>query len=139
MIKYLLAFLVSFAFSLGLMPFIIKFIKRKKASQTILGYVENHKEKNGTPTMGGVVFLIDTLVLSFFFLDYDHTWFICLLVSLFFGVLGFLDDFIKIKFAMQRTNNNDSFAILRHAIICTIKNSPRYRIAQILQLIKNSL
>lgn len=98
MIKILLAFLISFALSVLLMPLIIKIIKRKKASQTILGYVENHKEKNGTPTMGGVVFLIVTLSLSFVFLDFDHTWFICLLVSVFFGVLGFLDDFIKIKF-----------------------------------------
>ena len=98
MIKVLLAFLTSFALSIILMPLTIKLIKNKKASQTILGYVENHKEKNGTPTMGGVVFLIVTLSLSFCFLDYDHTWFICLLVSTFFGILGFLDDFIKIKF-----------------------------------------
>ena len=98
MIKYLLAFLLSFVLSLILMPLIIKLFKSKKASQTILGYVENHKEKNGTLTMGGVVFLLSTLILSFFFLDYNHTWFICLLVSLFFGVLGFMDDFLKIKF-----------------------------------------
>ena len=32
------------------------------------------------------------------FLKYDHTWFICLLVSVFFGVLGFMDDYIKIKY-----------------------------------------
>ena len=80
------------------MPLIIKFFKRKQASQTILGYVENHKEKNGTLTMGGVVFMITTLVLSFFFLNFNTCWFICLLVSVFFGVLGLMDDYIKIKF-----------------------------------------
>ena len=98
MIKSLLAFLCSFALSLVLMPIIIKIFKKKQASQTILGYVENHKEKNGTLTMGGVVFMLSTLILSFFFLKFDITWFICLLVSLFFGVLGFMDDYIKIKF-----------------------------------------
>ena len=98
MIKFLLAFVVSFAFSLILMPIIIKFFKRKQAGQTILGYVENHKEKNGTLTMGGVVFMLTTLILSFFFLDFNHTWFMVLLVSLFYGILGLMDDYLKIKF-----------------------------------------
>ena len=83
MIKILLAFLVSFVLSLVLMPLIIRFFRSKKASQTILGYVENHKDKNGTLTMGGVVFVLTTLSLAFIFLRYDHTWFVCLLVSVF--------------------------------------------------------
>lgn len=98
MIKTLVAFLLSFAMSVVLMPLIIKFFKSKRASQTILGYVENHKEKNGTLTMGGVVFIITTLVLSFFFLKYDNIWFITLLVSIFYGVLGLMDDHLKIKY-----------------------------------------
>lgn len=97
MIKLFLAFLSSFVLSLILMPFIIKFFKKKSASQTILGYVENHKDKNGTTTMGGVVFIITTLLLAFIFLKYDNIWFMCLLVSLFYGVLGFMDDYIKVK------------------------------------------
>jgi len=98
MIKMLLAFLISFILSVVLMPIIIKFFKRKNAGQTILGYVENHKDKNGTLTMGGVVFILSTLFLVFFFLDFDTEWLIVLLVSIFFGVLGFMDDFIKIKY-----------------------------------------
>lgn len=98
MIKYLLSFLISFGFSLFLMPIIIKFLKRISASQTILSYVEAHKEKNGTTTMGGVVFMLSTLFLSFFFLKYDTNWFMVLLFSVFFGCLGFMDDFLKIKY-----------------------------------------
>lgn len=98
MINLFLAFLCSFILSVILMPFIIKLFKRKNAAQTILGYVENHKDKNGTVTMGGVVFAITTLVLAFLFLKFDIEWFICLVVSLFFGLLGFMDDFIKIKY-----------------------------------------
>lgn len=98
MIFALIAFLVSFVLSLILMPVIIHWFKSQNASQTILGYVENHKEKNGTLTMGGVVFIITTLVLVFIFLDYDTSWFICLLASVFFGVLGFMDDHLKIKY-----------------------------------------
>ncbi len=98
MIKVLLAFLLSFALSLIFMPIIIKIFRKRKASQTILGYVENHKSKNGTLTMGGVVFLLTTPILAFMVLEYNHTWFVCLLVSLFFGVLGFMDDYLKIKY-----------------------------------------
>lgn len=98
MIKLLLAFLLSFILSIILMPIIKRIYRNMHASQTILKYVENHKDKNGTLTMGGVVFIISTLVLAFLFLDYDASWFMCLLVSIFFGVLGFMDDFIKIKY-----------------------------------------
>ena len=97
MIKPLLAFLTAFAFALVLMPVVIKYFKKKRATQTILSYVEEHKEKNGTATMGGIVFIIVAVVLSFVFLSYNTTWFVCLLVSVFFGILGFMDDFIKIK------------------------------------------
>lgn len=98
MINMLLAFITSFCLSAILMPVIIRFFKKKKASQTILGYVENHKDKNGTLTMGGVVFILCTLILAFVFLKYDTEWFIVLLVSVFFGLLGFMDDYIKIKY-----------------------------------------
>lgn len=98
MIKILLAFLSSFALSLVLMPLIIHYFKKKHASQTILGYVENHKDKNGTLTMGGVVFILTTLFLAFVFLRFDTRWFMTLLVSIFFGVLGLMDDYLKIKY-----------------------------------------
>ncbi|MBE7076937.1 MAG: phospho-N-acetylmuramoyl-pentapeptide-transferase [Clostridiales bacterium] len=97
MIKLLLAFLTSFLISVILMPYIIKLLKKMSAGQTILGYVENHKEKNGTTTMGGVLFLTVPLFLSFMFLKFDKFWFVTILVSVFFGVLGFLDDFLKVK------------------------------------------
>ena len=98
MIKPLIAFITAFILSVLIMPLIIKLFKRKSASQTILGYVEEHKDKNGTLTMGGVVFVLTTLFLAFFFLKFNTLWVMCLLISVFFGVLGFMDDFIKIKF-----------------------------------------
>lgn len=98
MIRLLIAFLLSFALSVILMPLVIKFFKKKSANQTILGYVENHKEKNGTTTMGGVIFIINTLLLAFVFLRYDTTWFMTLMISVFFGVLGLMDDYLKVKY-----------------------------------------
>lgn len=98
MINILLAFLISFLTSIILLPIIIKVLRKIKASQTILSYVENHKDKNGTPTMGGVVFIITTLGLSFCFLKFNNIWFVTLLIGLFFGVLGLMDDYLKVKY-----------------------------------------
>ncbi len=98
MIKLLIAFLLSFTLSVMLMPIIINYFCKKRASQTILHYVESHKEKNGTLTMGGVVFMITTLSLAFLIIEFDTNWFICLLSSIFFGILGLMDDHLKIKY-----------------------------------------
>lgn len=98
MIELLIAFLLSFTLSVMLMPIIINYFRKKRASQTILHYVESHKEKNGTLTMGGVVFMITTLSLAFLIIDFDTNWIICLLSSVFFGILGLMDDHLKIKY-----------------------------------------
>lgn len=98
MIRLLLAFLTSFISSVVVMPWLIKFFRRRSAGQTILGYVENHKDKNGTTTMGGVLFMLVVLGLAFVFLNYDVNWFMVLLVGLFFGVLGLMDDYLKVKY-----------------------------------------
>lgn len=98
MTKIILIFLSSFVFSVCLMPIIIKIFKKNQAKQTILGYVEEHKSKNGTLTMGGVVFMATTLIMSLIFIKFDLDWFVSLVVALFFGVLGFMDDHLKIKY-----------------------------------------
>lgn len=98
MIKLLLAFVASFALSTFLMPIIKRVLTKLSANQTILGYVTNHKDKNGTTTMGGVLFIISTLALAFLFIKFDMQWFMVWLVAVFLGVLGFMDDFLKIKF-----------------------------------------
>lgn len=92
---FLIGLLVSTAFA----PVVIKLSQKFKLKQTILHYVELHKDKQGTPTMGGFIFLLGFVVASACFLRND-----CLLlviaiaVTLSFALLGFLDDFIKIKF-----------------------------------------
>lgn len=91
------SFLIAWAFTIIIMPLIIKINKRILAQQTILKYVEEHKNKQGTTTMGGVIFFITTLAVVFFFLDFRIEWFIILAVALGFALLGFLDDFIKVR------------------------------------------
>ncbi len=92
-------FLYAFFFALIVSPFVISMMKREKIKQTILHYVDNHKLKNGTPTMGGLIFLIAITLVSVICLQEKSSYAkITLLVFLFYGLIGFLDDFIKFKF-----------------------------------------
>jgi len=96
--KFLLCFLFSFLFGLFISPIIIKIAKKLKAKQTILHYVEAHKQKNGTPTLGGLIFIFSaTSVFLCFQSGANSLSVVALLTFLAFGLLGFLDDFIKIK------------------------------------------
>lgn len=95
---YLLVFITCFTVSLVLGPLVIYLSKKWKASQTILHYVKEHNNKEGTPTMGGFIFIIG-IIASMVFFTSDYTLAILsIIVLLGYGILGFLDDFIKIKF-----------------------------------------
>lgn len=89
----------AFFVTLIVSPFVISFIKREKVKQVILGYVESHSMKAGTPTMGGIIFLISISVVAFImFRGSSNLAKMALLVFLAYGLVGFLDDFIKFKF-----------------------------------------
>ena len=66
-------------------------------SQTILHYVDKHKEKNGTPTMGGWIFILPCFVSLIFVKNDFYLAFLALIVMFSYAILGFLDDFIKTK------------------------------------------
>ena len=97
MINILLAAITAFAVTLCALPITVHFAKKLKLRQTILSYVDNHISKSGTPTMGGVGFLIGITVATLL-LDVDKITVICVIVMLGYGVVGFLDDFIKVYF-----------------------------------------
>lgn len=97
MTKIIVGFILSFAVSLILMPLIIKLIRKLSCSQTILKYVEEHKSKQGTPTMGGVVFFISTLLVVVCLMNYSTPLAMSVGVGLGFAIIGFMDDFIKVK------------------------------------------
>ena len=89
----------GFLVTLMISPFIISFIKREKVGQVILNYVEEHRYKVGTPTMGGIIFLISISIVSFIcFTGSSHLAKMTIFIFLAFGLVGFLDDFIKFKF-----------------------------------------
>lgn len=90
-------FLVGFGISLVFAPLIIFLMRRLKAGQNILHYVESHSGKQGTPTIGGFIFLIP-LIFGYFLLSGDKfLTFLTLITTLCYALLGFLDDFLKIK------------------------------------------
>ena len=97
MIKLIGGILLSFLVGVILMPFIIRLIRKLSCSQTILKYVEVHQSKQGTPTMGGVVFFITTLIVAVCLMDYSTPLAMCFGVGLGFAIIGFMDDFIKVK------------------------------------------
>ena len=96
--KYLLAGLLSFVFAVIISPLVIKWTKKVKFGQNILSYVESHKQKQGTPTMGGIIFIFSAIAATFCLVEKgSFMTYVAMSVFFAFGVLGFLDDFIKIK------------------------------------------
>ena len=95
---FLLIMVLAFLVALVIGPFVISFMARMKARQTILHYVEAHKSKDGTPTMGGIIFIVAIVLISCLFFSKDNKLaVVTLAVMCSFGLLGFLDDYIKIK------------------------------------------
>lgn len=94
----MIGFLLSTAFGLILIPI----LKKIKVGQRINIYVENHQRKSGTPTMGGLIFIIPTIITVIFLIATDKMEFsvnllIVLFVFLSYSLIGFLDDYISIK------------------------------------------
>jgi len=95
--SYLAAVLTAFAVAAILTACIMPLLKRLKAGQYVLGYVKEHKDKNGTPTMGGLAFVaaIIIVVLGFCGLG-NNVLNLTLVIVGGFTVVGFFDDFLKI-------------------------------------------
>ena len=89
--------IMSFVISIILCPIVIPILKKVKFGQYIREEgPESHKSKAGTPTMGGMIILFSLIVTSLFFIkDYPKIVPI-LFVTIGFGIVGFLDDFIKV-------------------------------------------
>lgn len=94
---YLICLLAAFAAAILLTLALLPLLKRLKAGQYILGYVKEHKAKNGTPTMGGLAIITAVIVTSLGFCGVDDTKTnLMLVITAGFMLVGFLDDFLKI-------------------------------------------
>ncbi len=97
----LFTIIMGFLVTVLLSPITIPFLRRLKFGQSIRDEgPKSHLKKSGTPTMGGVMILlsitITTLVMTGKFSEPTMKTYLLLFVTLGFGLLGFLDDFIKV-------------------------------------------
>lgn len=93
-----LAFVFSLLLSVKYGKNIINFLKKKQIGETVrdLG-LDGQKEKDGTPTMGGLIIIIATIVPVMLFSKVNNIYIIILLfTTLWLGFIGFLDDYIKV-------------------------------------------
>ena len=95
--KLIVPVLISFALSLLMGPVVIPFLRKLKMGQTerVEG-VQSHLKKAGTPTMGGVIILGSVLLTSVFYIKEYPKIIPVLFVTLGFGLIGFLDDYLKV-------------------------------------------
>lgn len=103
--QYGLVFLISLGLTLVVLPLFIPFLHKLKYGQTVSRYMPNQVKKSGTPTMGGILFvLIPILVLYFFHPEsfQDMKFVIVILAYVGYALIGFIDDFIIVV-----TKNND--------------------------------
>ncbi len=93
-----MALIISLLISIIYGKKIIKFLHNMQVGETVreLG-LEGQKEKAGTPTMGGVIIIIATLIPVLLFAKLDNIYVLLLiLTTVWMGVIGFLDDYIKV-------------------------------------------
>ncbi|WP_209974317.1 phospho-N-acetylmuramoyl-pentapeptide-transferase [Paenibacillus eucommiae] len=90
---------VAFVLSLIMGPLLIPLLRRLKFGQQIrTDGPQGHLKKQGTPTMGGIIILLALALASLRFADKNTELLILLIASLGYGLVGFLDDYIKIMF-----------------------------------------
>lgn len=93
-----LAFIFSLMLSIKYGKNIINFLRKKQIGETIrdLG-LAGQKEKSGTPTMGGLIIIVSTIIPVLLFSKFDNIYILLLLfTTLWLGLIGFIDDYIKI-------------------------------------------
>jgi len=113
---------MAILFSLGIATiygkYIIQYLRKKQIGETVrdLG-LAGQVQKAGTPTMGGIIIIVATLIPVLLFAKLDNIYIILLIVTtLFMGVIGFIDDYIKI-FKKNKEGLQGRFKILGQVVL----------------------
>lgn len=93
----ILPVIISFAISALLGPVVIPFLRRLKVGQTVRDEgPQAHLKKNGTPTMGGILIMVAVVITSLLYVRDFPKIIPILFLTLGFGLIGFVDDYIKV-------------------------------------------
>ena len=96
--RYLLAALCAFVLSGLFSALLLPILRKMKAGQNVLSYVKEHKKKEGTPTMGGLAFILAIVLTAILFVErINRGIIVTLVVTLAYMLVGFLDDYLKRK------------------------------------------
>ena len=102
--KSLLGLMLGFVLSLILSVITIPLLKKLHIGQSVSHTInERHLKKEGTPTMGGIIFILTTLIIMIVLylrgsIEYSHNLIILIITFLSYALLGFVDDFLKVKY-----------------------------------------
>lgn len=95
--RLILPIIISFGVSVVFCPLLIPFLKRMKFGQFVRDDgPETHLKKTGTPTMGGIIILLSISITCLFYIKDNNEILPVLFATLGFGLIGFLDDYIKV-------------------------------------------
>ena len=112
------AILISLLFTLIFGKYIINFLKEKQVGESIrdLGLL-GQKEKEGTPSMGGIIIISGILIPVFLLARIDNIYIILLIITtLWTGIIGLIDDYIKI-FKNKKSGLKGKFKIIGQIIL----------------------
>lgn len=110
--------IISFGISVLLGPIIIPFLRKLKVGQTERTEgPQTHLKKSGTPTMGGILFLTSAVITSLLYMKQYPKILPILFLTLGFGLIGFLDDYIKV--VLKRSMGLSPFQKMAGQIIVT--------------------
>ncbi len=117
-IRSALAIILSLFITVYYGKYIIKFLNKKLVNDEIrdLG-LSGQTEKDGTPTMGGIIILISVLIPTILLCDLKNIYIIIMLITTFWmGLIGFVDDYIKV-FKKNKKGLSGRFKILGQALL----------------------
>jgi phospho-N-acetylmuramoyl-pentapeptide-transferase len=138
-----IAFFIAFFLTLFLMPKFIRWASARKAGQPIYEYApDSHQAKAGTPTMGGIVFIVATLVATVFTAKLNNYYVVGAIITIsLFSFIGIKDDLAKIthnaneaglsskaKLLLQIAAGFIVVGVLYYAAHTTTLHSPFYKL-----------
>ena len=110
--KSVLGLMLGFVLSLVAAVILIPLLKKLHVGQSVSKLInERHLKKDGTPTIGGLIFIIPTILIMLILylrgsIEFNSNLIILIFILLSYGALGFIDDFLKVKY-----HNNNGLSI----------------------------